>query len=1012
MSRREPTECADAPDGVWAHPGAPAGGAAGPRFALLGPPAGWYDGQPLDLGRRQQRAFLAMLLARPGRVLTAAALADGVFEEGALPNRPAAVLATHAYRLRKELRGHAAGHLLVTVDDGYRFDVPARAVDLGVFDLLVGQADRALAAGRPPQARDLLARALALHRGEPLAGLPGRHAAEMREHLTLRRIAALETKLGLDVELGDSPSCLVDLGRAVFAHPFQERFRALLVLGLHRAGRPDEARAVHAEARRFYHDQGLDCAELDAVLDRIRRTAPASAPAGPSGPAHRPSAVPAQSPTPAQSPPPPPSLLPAPRHLPFGIADFTGRQSAVARLTALLAPPDPTAVAVVAVNGLGGVGKSTLALHVAHALRDRFPDGQLRLDLRGTLSDPLDPAEALADLLTALGVPDRAVPTDPAERAALYRTTLAGRRVLLLLDNAADAAQVLPLLPGTRNCAVLLTSRHWLGLLPGAHHLHLDAMPPSEAVDLLAAVAGRARIAAEPRAATAIVAACGLLPLAVRVAGSRLAADPGQPLAALAASLADEGTRLAELAFDHSAVEPVLALSYARLGAAQARALRLVALPDTPELPLAAAGALLDRAPEETRELLETLVDLNLLQSPAADRYGLHDLVRAFARGRSERQDAPEALTAAFARLLDFCLASARNGEGSARHVDRAGKQLTGATTTVPGLTFRGVDEANVWMLAQSALHHAVIHRVCRDPDLPAARAADLLDTMGSSLFGRGYAGSVAELAGRLADTARGRGEHAAEALARSVRASMLWHTGRFPEARAELERALPLCRARELRPLRARALHLLGSTARLERRYEDAIVALRRAVALFHELGDEGAEGLALGELAVNQAQTGRFPQARATATRGAELTGRHSCCAEALSHFYLARVLHLGGDLGPALVEAEHARGRMRRFGQTDYHVAASVLIARVHLAAGRAGAAVRAAQETLPLARQASGTLEGHALGILGEAFAALRRTDRARSCLSEALGRFRQLGHLRDAADIERTLHGLA
>lgn len=1004
MSHREPPG-ADTPDPPRDHPTTPAEGGTGPRFTLLGPPAGWYDGQPLDLGRRQQRAFLAMLLAHPGRVLTAAALAEGVFEEGRPPTRPGAVLATHAYRLRRELRRHAAGDLLVTVDDGYRLDVPARAVDVGEFDSLVREADRALAVGGRPQARDLLARGLALHRGEPLAGLPGRHAAELRQHLTLRRITALETKLGLDVELGDSPSCLVDLERAVFAHPFQERFRALLMLELHRTGRAAEALAVHAEARRFHLDQGLDCAELDAVLDRIRRTGPA--PSGPSRPAHRPPRCPEAIPEPSTEPRPP-----APRQLPVDIPDFTGRQAAVARLTGLLAPPDPAAVPVVAVNGLGGVGKTALALHVAHALRDRFPDGRLRLDLRGILSDPLAPAEALAELLTALGMPERALPADPAERAALYRTTVAGRRLLLLLDNAADAAQVLPLLPGARTCAVLVTSRHWLGPLPGAHHLHLDAMAPSEAVDLLAAVAGRARIAAEPRAATAIVAACGLLPLAVRVAGSRLAADPGQSLAGLAASLADEGTRLAELAWDHSAVEPALALSYARLGTAQARALRLVALPDAPELPLTAAGALLDRGPDETRVLLEALVDLNLLQSPAADRYGLHDLVRVFARGRSERQDAPEAVTAAFARLLDFCLAAARNSEGASHHTNRAGKWLTGAVTTVSAPAFHGIDEANAWMLAQSALHHTVIHRACRDRGLSTARAADLLDTMGSAMFGRGYAGAVGELAGHLATAARGRGEHAAEALARTVRASMLWHTGRFPEARAELERTLPLCRARELLPLRARALRLLGATARLQRRYPEAIEVLTRAVELFQELGDEGAEGLALGELAVNQARTGRFDQARATALRGAELTGRQACCVAALGRFYLARVLHLSGDLGPALVEAEHTRRRMRRLGQTDYQVAAGVLVARVHLAAGRAGAAVRSAEETLPLARQASGTLEGHALGILGQACAVLRRTDRARSCLSEALGRFRQLGHAMDAADMERALHSLA
>jgi hypothetical protein len=587
-----------------------------------------------------------------------------------------------------------------------------------------------------------------------------------------------------------------------------------------------------------------------------------------------------------------------------------------------------------------------------------------------------------------------------------------GRRLLLLLDNAADAAQVLPLLPGARSCAVLVTSRRWLSLLPGAHHFHLDAMARAEALDLLATIAGRARLEAEPEAAAAIATACGLLPLAVRVAGSRLAADPAQPLDHLAASLADEETRLAELACRHTAVEPVLALSYDRLNAAQARALRLLSLPDAPELPLAAAGALLDHGLDETRELLETLVDLNLLQSPAADRYGFHDLVKVFARQCSGRQDTPGSVTAAFARLLDFCLASARNAERTVHHVNRARRSLIGATTTAPGLAFHTIDEANTWMLTQSALHHAVIHRAALHPGLPLAETADLLDTMGSVLFGRAYATTVAELAGHLATAALTRGDRAAEALARTVRAGMLWHTSCYARAGAELGRALPLCEGRELRGLRARVLQILGRTARMLREHEKAISVLTEAAAVFRELGDDEAEGLTLGELAVNQAECGRLAQARATATRGAELTGRQLSSSEALGRFYLAKVLHLDGDLAPALAEAEHARRRLRCFGLTDYHVAAGALIALVHLAAGRERAAVQAAEETLPLARQASGKLEGHLLRTLGEACARLHRTDRARSCLAEALGRFRQLNLSAEAAEVERTLRGLA
>ncbi|WP_170305288.1 AfsR/SARP family transcriptional regulator [Kitasatospora viridis] len=966
----------------------------------MGPLGGWHDGYPLDLGRRQQQAFLAMLLAQPGRVLTPAALTGGVFEENRPPNRPRSVLATHAYRLRRELRKVGAERLLVTVDGGYRFDVAVQGVDVGVFDFLVAQADLARAAGERARARDLLAQALALHQGEPLAGLPGRHADELRRHLIERQVTALETKLGLDVELGDNPSCLIDLAEAVFAHPYHERLRAVLMLALRRAGQAAEARAVYAEARRFYHYQGLGRAELDALLARI------------SSPPQRPAAAAAAA---------PPMML---HQLTSDIVDFTGRRPEVARMTGLLSQPDPPAVVVLAVNGLGGVGKTTLALNVAHTLRDHFSDGRLQLDLRGTKADPLDPAEGLATLLTALGVPDRAVPADPVERAALYRTTVAGRRLLLLLDDASDAAQVIPLLPGARTCAVLVTSRGWLSLLPGAHHLHLDAMPLSEAIDLLAVIVGRARVEAEPQAAATIAAACGLLPLAVRVAGSRLAADPGQPLARLAANLADERIRLAELAHHQTAVEPVLALSYARLSTEQARAMRLVAVPDVPEIALAAAAALLDHGAEEARALLESLVDLNLLQSPAADRYAFHDLVKVFARQQSGRQDTAAAVTAAFARLLDFCLASARNAEGtSARTPDRARRRPVSATTARPGLAFRTTEEANHWMLAQGTLHQAVIRRACRDPELSLTQSADLLDTLGSALFlfGRSHAASVAELAADLATAAMHRGERAgeaaegareAEAMARSVRGGMLWHTGRFAQAAAELDRALPLCQGGpEPHRLRARVLHLRGATARMLRKYEEAIDVMTVAAALYRELGDRAAEGVSLGEMAISQAQTGRHAQARATAVRGAELTAGQFSSAEALARIHLGRVLHLVGDLALALTEAEQAGRRTRSLGLTEYQVAAGVLAVRVHLAAGRARTALRLGEELLPLARQASGTLEGFLLETLGEACAVLHRTDRATDWLNEALGRFRQLGLSTEAANVERALEYL-
>ncbi|MFG2695421.1 BTAD domain-containing putative transcriptional regulator [Kitasatospora sp. NPDC048407] len=958
-------------------------GKAGIRFRLLGPLAGWAGGQGLALGRRQQQAFLAMLIAAPGRVLTTGRLGDGIFDEDNPPGNPKSVLATHAYRVRRELRNHAVGHLLVTVDGGYRLDVPAEALDFVAFDRLVTRSAEALAAGERPRARDLLADALALHEGEPLAGLPGRHAAELRRHLTERRLDALETKLGLDVELGSGPSCLVELDQAVFAHPFRERFRALLMLEYHLSGRPAEARAVYEDARRFYLGEGLTCADLDALHRRILRSDPGLATAA------RPAAA-----RPAAADERPTGPAPAvPEQLPTRLPDFTGRRADIVRLTDALSHPDPGAVVISAINGLGGVGKTSLAVHVGHTLRARFPDGRLHVDLRGAQPVPLDPGEALAGFLTALGVADRDIPADLAERAALFRTTVTGRRLLVLLDNAATPEQVAPLLPGSRTCAVLVTSRGWLTTLPGARHLPLDAMTADEALDLLAAVVGRARIDAEPEAAAAIVTACGCLPLAVRVAGSRLAADPAQSLAELAANLADERTRLGELTHEQAAVEPVLALSYARLTEEQARALRLLALPDAPDLGPADAAVLLDRGPAETRELLDALVDLNLLQSPAADRYGFHDLLKVFARQRDG--DTPAAVTAAFARLLDFCVASARNAENAA-HRDPDGHG------------FASIEEATAWMRERTALHRAVIQRACRDDGLSLARTVDLLDKMSSVLFGRGYVTTVADLAGQVAAAAMSRGERDAEALARSVRGGMLWHANSYAEAGEELRGCLALCDGPDRLRLRADTLKLLGANARALRDFEQAVLCLEEAAELFHRQGDESGEGLVLGELAFNHAQCGRLDQARAAAERCVELTGRQISIPESIGRYYLARVLHLCGDLGPALEQAEHVVERFRSFGMLAFEAATGSLITRIHLAAGRDRATVRAAEEALPKARQVGGLLEGGLLRALGEALTRLGHTDRARICLQQALGHYRQLELAGDAAEVEELL----
>jgi hypothetical protein len=356
-----------------------------------------------------------------------------------------------------------------------------------------------------------------------------------------------------------------------------------------------------------------------------------------------------------------------PAQLPPDTADFTGREEQVRLLIAQLgAEPDqdrPGAVAISAIAGMGGIGKTALAVHAAHRLRDRYRDGQLFVSLQGA-SRPLRPAEVLARLLRDLGVPDTAIPAGEAERAARFRTLLAGRRVLLVLDDARDVSQVRPLLPGTAGCGVLVTSRSALAGLPGSTLIDLEVLDDAEARALFSAISGPERAAAEPDAVASLLAFCGGLPLAIRIAASRLASRPGWSVAHLAVQLADERARLAELTAGDLAVRSTFAVSYdalflttgpavgGPLAGDPARTFRLLGLASGRVLSLPAVAALTGRPADETAIALEILTDAHLVESPRPDRYWLHDLLRSYAADLAQHTESTTQRTAAVSRLL------------------------------------------------------------------------------------------------------------------------------------------------------------------------------------------------------------------------------------------------------------------------------------------------------------------------------------------------------------------------
>ncbi|MBB1262323.1 AfsR/SARP family transcriptional regulator, partial [Streptomyces alkaliterrae] len=636
----------------------------GLRFAVLGPVRAWRGEEPLSTGSPQQKALLVALLLRGGHTATAQELVDALWGEEP-PQQALAALRTYASRLRKVL----GSQTLVTESGGYMIDTaaPNTSLDLDEATRLAGEAEKFAASGDHGRARERYNDALALWDGEPLARVPGPYAEAQRARLEEWLLSLLEHRLDLDLQVGCHAEAVAELTALSAAYPLRERLRELLMLALYRSGRQAEALAVYADTRQLLAEElGVDPRpELAELQQRILRAD--------------------ESLNLTLDRLPAPATFVMPRQLPATVPDFTGRTTQVAELSEQLATSERSVMAVSAVAGIGGVGKTTLAIHVAHAAKDRFPDGQLYADLRGTSTSPTEPGAVLAAFLRALGIADDAVPDGVEERAALYRSMLSGRRVLTLLDNARDAAQVRPLLPGTEGCAALITARTRMVDLAGAHLVDLDVMSPEEAMTLFTKIVGAERVGAEREAAMDVVAACGFLPLAIRIAAARLASRRTWTVSVLARKLGDERRRLDELQAGDQAVRATFELGYGQLDAEQARAFRLLGLAEGPDISLHAAAALLGLDADDTEDLLESLVDTSLLESAAPGRYRFHDLVRLYARDCALRDEHPPSeRESALSRLLDFYLATAREVYRLGRPGDRIPAHL--AQTRHPGL--------------------------------------------------------------------------------------------------------------------------------------------------------------------------------------------------------------------------------------------------------------------------------------------------------------------------------------
>ncbi|MFK4150041.1 BTAD domain-containing putative transcriptional regulator [Streptomyces sp. NPDC004065] len=964
---------------------------AGPdrlRFGVLGPVRAWRGAEPLNTGSPQQRALLAALLLREGRTATAAELIDALWGEEP-PSQALAALRTYASRLRKVL---GAG-VLVSESGGYAVrGLGEDALDLTAAQELAAVADKARAAGDLCRARELLGRALDLWDGEPLAGVPGPHAQAQRVRLEEWRLQLLELRLELDLEQGCHAEAVSELTALTAAHPLRERLRELLMLALYRSGRQAEALAVYADTRRLLAGElGVDPrAELRELQQRILRADPALA--EPSAPVAETPAAPVR-----------------PAQLPATVPDFTGRTAFVAELSEVLASAEGRVMAVSALAGIGGVGKTTLAVHVAHRARAAFPDGQLYVDLQGAGPRAADPETVLGSFLRALGTADSAIPDSLQERAALYRSVLDGRRVLVLLDNARDAAQVRPLLPGTDGCAALVTSRVRMVDLAGAHLVDLDVMSPDEALALFTKIVGAERVASEREAALDVVAACGFLPLAIRIAASRLAARRTWTVAVLAAKLADERRRLDELQAGDLAVKATFELGYGQLEPAQARAFRLLGLADGPDISLAAAAAALDLPADDTEDLLESLVDTSLLESAAPGRYRFHDLVRLYARACAERDEHPAGeRQAALSRLLDFYLATAAGVYAIERPGDRLVDHLH--TARHPGLTFQDRHRAQDWLYSE-----AVSLLACaRQSTGPAflGRAVDTLwacvDLAESGTNSRAYE----SVASALRDAAAAQGDPRAEARALIMVAYVHHITGRFDLAVRAAERAAELSAGTD--PLAACwAYNTLGVIALYQNRYEDGEAQLTRAIEGFRACLDRPGEASALCNLSRIHLATGRTHSAVSLAEQG---TAMYDAMGHALKgangRYALGLALTQSGRPDEAASRLLEALAVFRDSRQQLWEGMSLFRLAEVDLTAQRPAQAAANAELALGVLRDIGGEWRrGNVLVVLGRALDALGQTGRAHVCWREALGIYEALD-APEAATVRALLDPLA
>ncbi|WP_020666158.1 AfsR/SARP family transcriptional regulator [Amycolatopsis nigrescens] len=918
------------------------------EFVTFGNVEMWLNGRLVDIGYPRQRYVLAALLFDVNRTVRAEELIVRVWGENP-PHRARGTLHTYLSHLRKAL-SCARDIRIIRQVGGYTLTTDPLAVDLHRFRRLIGQAR---AADDQDDAVRLLEAALDLVRGDFCTGVDTPWMSFVRESLDQERIAAELDLADLKLRGGSHTELVPELAARTAQRPLDERLAGQFMLALARSGRPADALAHYQKTRGLLAEElGID---PDTALRELhQRILVADSVITHSAPATEP---------------------PTPRQLPATTGLFTGRATELARLTELrhhaTKASDP---AVIGVIGGGGVGKTWLALRWAHEHVHEFPDGQLFVELHGFApsSPPLPVAEAMRGLLQALGVAPGAIPAESHAQTGLYRSLVAGKRLLVVLDNARDTSQVVPLLPGSPTCVVVVTSRHQLTGLAvehGADIVPLDVFNTADATALLARCAGAGRVTAEPDALAALVDRCGRLPLAVGIVAARATAHPGFPLTALAAEL-EGADRLDALTSGEltANVRAVLTSSRHALDSQAALLLGLVGLAPGPDIGVPAAASLLELPTNRARALLQELVAVHLVHEHHPNRYRMHDLVRLYAAERALADHPAAVRAAALRRLTDYYLRTASTATDillARAHRPRPLSQHPPTSAPVPST----YDEALTWLESERPNLLALAAR----SDEPTV-LGELSRTLRHYLDLRGYHEDARTLHTAALAAARRTGDRGLEAHTLVALSLVQWRWGRYTHAALQQCHAVAVARRHDHPDIEGYALHYLGSTAARLGNYELALRFHWQSLALSRAIGDHDIEGCNLDAIGI--------------------------------VHWYL-------GDYEQALEYSQQGLALARRTGNLYVEAHALNNLGLIHHRTERYAEARRRFEQALALARSSgSRYVESNALNGLGLVHRELGDVQQARAYLQQAIEAARETGNRSHEAEIHNNLGELA